>query len=283
MEFQEKFIGFVDVLGFKKLVEAAEKGTGQPLSELMELLKTLGSPEDAIQFKKYGPTTCPQSTYLQRDLNFKLTQFSDCVIVSSEVSPAGAINLVSHCWKAVISLLQKGIMCRGYITKGLVYHTDTQVIGSGYQEAYSKESNVTAFKREADERGTPFVEVDPVVCSYVKECEDQCVKEMFSRMVKDDGEVTALFPFQRLAHSFVIAGFGHKFDPQKERSSNQNMRLFIKKLKEGVMDFVDESTPRAVNKAEHYIEALNAQLAVCDKTDEMIDMLSSPYPSRNLK
>ena len=49
------------------------------------------------------------------------------------------------------------------------------------------------------------------------------------------------------------------------------------------MGFVDESDPKAVKKAEHYIEALNAQLAVCNKTDEMIDMFSSPYPSRNLK
>lgn len=280
MEFQEKFIGFLDVLGFKELVEAAENGTGMPLSELIELLRTLGSSDDVGKFKKHGPTTCPQSTYLQRDLNFKLTQFSDCVIVSSEISPAGLINLISHCWGAIINLLAKGIMCRGYITKGLVYHTDTQVIGSGYQEAYSKEAKVSAFKREADERGTPFVEVDPIVCSYVKDCEDWCVKEMFSRMVKGDGDVTALFPFKRLAHSFAIGGFGHEFNPQKEKNSNQNMRLSIEKLKDRVMEFVDESNPSAVKKAEHYIEVLNAQLVICDKTDEMIDMLNSPFPSR---
>ena len=37
------------------------------------------------------------------------------------------------------------------------------------------------------------------------------------------------------------------------------------------MDLVDKSNPKAVIKAEHYIEALNAQLAVCDRTDEAID------------
>ena len=56
-------------------------------------------------------------------------------------------------------------MCQGYINKGMVYHPDTQIVGSGYQETYSKEANVTAFKHEADDRGTPFVEVDPIVCS----------------------------------------------------------------------------------------------------------------------
>ena len=222
--------------------------------------------------------TCPNSRYIQRDLDFRLTQLSDCVIVSSEVSPAGVINLVSHCWGVVIKLLTKGIMCRGNITRGLVYHTDAQIIGSGYQEAYRKEAQVTAFKREADERGTPFVEIDQVVCDYVRDHGDWCVKEMFSRYVKEDGKVTALFPFQRLEHSFIIVGFRKKFDPEKENRSNQNMRLMIEKLKERVMALVDRSNPNAVSKAEHYIVALDAQLEVCKRTDEMIDMLNSPFP-----
>jgi len=303
MEFEEKFIGFVDVLGFKKMLEAAASaskqplselielvntfgvlglkkmvesaanGFGQPLSELIELLKTLGSPEDALRFKRSGPSICPESKYLQGDLNFKIRQVSDYVLVSAEVSPAGVINLISHCWTVVLSLLlQRGIMCRGYITKGLIYHTDTQVSGPGCQEVHSKEPNVTVFKREANERGTPFVEVDSVVCTTVRECGDQCVKMMFSRMVKDDGEVAALFPFQRLSHSFIVGGWpGQKFDPEKERRSNEDMRRLIKQLKERIMDLVDKSNPKAVIKAEHYIQALNGQLAVCDRTDEAID------------
>jgi hypothetical protein len=282
-EFKDKFIGFVDILGFKTLVEAAEAGTGMPLSELLEALKEFGAPEDRKKFEKYGPMTCPNSTHIQRDLDFRLTQISDCVIISIEVSPAGVINLVNHCWGSVIKLLTKGIMCRGYITRGSIYHTDTQPIGSGYQEAYDKEKQVTAFKREADERGTPFVEVDPVVCDYVRDHGDWCVKEMFSRYVKEDGKVTALFPFQRLEHSFMIAGFGSTFDPEKEKRSNQNMRLMIENLKERVMALVDRSNPNAVSKVEHYIAALDAQLEVCKRTDEMIDMLNSPFPSSRSK
>jgi hypothetical protein len=282
-EFKDKFIGFVDILGFKKMVEAAEAGTGMPLTELLETLKELGTPDDRKHFKKYGPTTCPESTYIQRDLDFRVTQISDCVIVSCEVSPAGMINLVNHCWGAVIKLLTKGIMCRGYITRGLVYHTDAYIIGSGYQNAYSKEEKVTAFKRETDKRGTPFVEVDQAICNYVRDCEDSCVKEMFSRYVKNDGVVIALFPFQSLAHSFMIGGFDHKFDPEEEKRSNQNIRLMIKNFKERIMAVVDQSNPDAVSKAEHYIAALDAQLAVCERTDEMIDILNSPFPQSRIK
>lgn len=281
MEFKEKFVAFVDMLGFKTLVEASEAGTGMPLSELLKLLETFGTPEERSKFEKYGPIVCPQSTYSQRNLDFCLTPISDCVIVSSEVSPAGVINLVNHCWGIVIKLLQNGIMCRGYITRGNIFHTETpQFIGTGYQKAYENEGKVSAFKREADERGTPFVEVDRVVCDYIGKCEDRCVKEMFSRYVKDDGEVVALFPFQRLAHSFVIAGFGQKFDPEKEKRSNQNVRRMLANLKERVMAYLDISNPSAVRKIEHYIQALDAQLAVCDWTDEMINLLNSPFPAR---
>jgi len=276
-EFKEKIIAFIDVLGFKKLVEATEAGSGMALSDLVELLKNLGSPDERNKFAIHGPKLCPQSKYLQRDLDFRLTQISDCAILSSEVSPAGVINLIERCWVSVISLLQSGIMCRGYITRGLILHTDTQLLGTGYQKACEKEKMVAAFKRQADERGTPFVEVDRSICDYVTSCQDPCVKEMFSRFTKDDGEAVALFPFQRLAHSFVVAGFGLKFDPEKEKRSNNNVRLRIEHFKERVMAFVDTSNASAVRKAEHYITALDTQLSLCDKTDEMIDLITSPF------
>ena len=67
--FKEKFIGFMDILGFKNLVKAAEEGTGMPLVKLLEVVKELGAPEDRMKLVKYGPTTCPESRYIQHDLD----------------------------------------------------------------------------------------------------------------------------------------------------------------------------------------------------------------------
>ena len=274
--FSDKFVAFVDVLGFKGLVAAAEDGSGMALPELLELLTLLGKGTERARFEQHGPMTCPHAPYIERNIDFRVTQISDCVIVSSEVSPAGVVNLVSHCWGAVIELLSKGIMCRGYIKRGKIFHTDSQVIGSGYQQAFASEYQVSAFAREANERGTPYVEVDPDVVQYVDMQPDSCVKTMFERMVKRDSESTVLFPFQRLQHSFIVAGGGRKFDPERERTSNRNLRAMITKMKDRVLSFVDPNNASAVNKAAHYIAALDAQLQACDKTDEMIDMLSSP-------
>jgi hypothetical protein len=94
LEFKDKFIGFVDILGFKKLVEAAETGTGMPLHHLLEVLKELGTPEDRKRYEKYGARMCPASTYIHRSLDFRVTQISDCVVVSSEVSPANRVIIL---------------------------------------------------------------------------------------------------------------------------------------------------------------------------------------------
>jgi hypothetical protein len=275
--FEEKFIAFIDVLGFKGMVSSSEAGTGMPLPELLELLKKLGDGTERARFDEHGPTCCPMAPRLAKNMNFRVTQISDCAIVSSEVSPAGAINLVSHCWGAVIELMTRGIMCRGYIKRGRIYHTDSQVIGTGYQDAYAAESNVSAFKHEANDRGTPYVEVDREVAGYIEAQDDLCVKEMFRRMIKRDGDTVVLFPFQRLHHSFIVGGFGRTFEPEKELKSNDNLRNIIKRYKERIESLVDPANSRAQAKAQHYLGALEEQLLACDRTEEAIRMLSKPF------
>lgn len=279
MEFKDKFIAFVDVLGFKNMIEAAEQEAGRTLAEINEILSDLAQKKGAEFYKNNGPRVCPKSAYIQINLDFQVTQISDCAVFSSEVSPAGVISLVDHCWSAVIALLNRGIMVRGYVTRGKIYHDGAQFMGTGYQKALLQESGVTAFKREADERGTPFVELDSVVCDYVKNETDACIRKMFDRMVESDGTVAAIFPFKVLAHSFVIGGPGSRpFQPEEERNSNDKLRQGLHHLKEQVLRYVDPSNPRAVSKAQHYIAALVRQMDICDSTDQIIDALGSDFP-----
>jgi hypothetical protein len=277
MEFKDKFIAFIDVLGFKSMIESAERGEGRTLPEIRDILTALGGEKDAAFYRQHGPKTCPQSACLQKGFDFQVAQVSDCAIISSEVSPAGVVHIINHCWAAAMVLLQKGVMVRGYITRGRIYHDGVEFMGTGYHEAYNREGGVSVFKREADERGTPFIEVDPKVSTYVRDETDACVREMFSRYVKTDGDLTALFPFKRLAHSFIIAGLGAApFNAEKEKRSNNNLRETIHKLKQRVLTYVDKDNERAMAKAGHYIAALDEQLAVCDRTDQMIDRLTQP-------
>ncbi len=280
MEFKEKFIGFIDILGFKQLVVAAERGEGLQLSEIVGLTHKLNRGNRRQYFEKYGPEMCPAASFVQRNLDFQATQISDCVVMSTEISPAGGINLISQAWSIVAELLAHGLLCRGYITRGKIYHTADQFIGTGYQNALEKEKSVKAFSRHADDLGTPFVEVDAEVREYLVKSNDRCLKEMFSRLVKDDGTVSAIFPFQAFSTKFAI---NETFDPAKQKASNQNLRSRLQSMKEKIAKFVDLSNHKAVTKSEHYVSALDEQLRVCDQTDEIIDALCRPFPDRMRK
>ena len=283
MKFEEKFVAFVDVLGFKRIVESAESGGEFSLPMIMEILGTLGSEKHRAKYASYGPHICPESKSLSKNIGFELTQISDCVIVSSEISPAGVINLISHCWGAAAKLLTKGIMCRGYITRGKVFHTPTQIIGSGYQNAFESESGVEAFRRSADEIGTPFIEVAPSVVEYIEEETDECVKKVFNRMVKTDGPLVALYPFSRFSHSFVIGGIFGSFNSEKEKKANQVMREMLFSFREKVMGYVPSGNEKALQKVQHYVRALDVQIYECYKTDEMIEKLSGSLLRSGMK
>lgn len=253
--FKEKFIGYIDVLGFKGMVEEAEKGEKISLKEILQVLERFDSKGDRDEFVQCGPITCPQSKYEHKDLDYRKTRISDGVVISTEISPAGVINCVDRCWRIVFNLMAKGVLCRGYLTRGSIYHTDDYVVGSGYHEAIFHEPTVSILG-EGDEKGTPFVEVDKKVCTYIEKEGDKCVKEMFSRFVVQDNDFTALFPFNRLTQPFILSGLGTSFDPEKERKSNQQVRLMIKNITQKVMLFTNQSNPRAFKKTQHYIKSI---------------------------
>jgi len=278
MEFQDEVIAFVDILGWKNLVQRAESGAGIPLPGLIALLDCFGTGKERDAFEKNGPQCCPAAAYKARNLDFRLKQESDSAVVSAEISPAGVINLISHCWRTAFRFLEHGIMCRGYIKFGSVYHDERHIIGSGYQDAFAAEGKVTAFKREADERGTPFVQIDPSVVTYAEQCNDSCVKTMYSRMNRSDGDVSALFPFQRIKHYVAPEQPGGVGLLSRQRQSNRNVRERICRYKALVESLVDPSRPDAVRKSRHYLEALNKQLTVCDETEAAIDALNLRRP-----
>lgn len=276
MEFKEKFIGFVDVLGFENLVERAERGEGMRLPDILEALDELGSEADKSAIDRYGPTICPDAARVNLDVDFQLTQVSDCVIVSTEISPAGVITLANHCWKAVTRLLRRGLMCRGHIRRGTIAHEGARFIGTGYQEAAKREKVVSGLRSHPEEVGTPFVEIDAGVTEYVRKCGEACVQEMFGRLTYSADDFCALFPFKRLSTSFTVRP---DFDPRKEERNNDTVRQWIVTMKRSIDEYVDINNQKAVRKSEHYKSALDKQLAECDKADEMINTLETTFPA----
>ena len=158
-DYKDKFVAYIDILGWKNLVEASERGTGMPLARLLRELEKFGGDREAAL---NGPRS---SVYADRALDFQVTQVSDCAVISSAASPKGLGAIIFHCYITALNFLASGIMCRGYITMGSVFHERGQPIGTAYQEACGREKGVEIFKFDADDRGTPFIEIDAKVCN----------------------------------------------------------------------------------------------------------------------
>lgn len=278
--FKDKFVAFIDVLGFKSMVEAAERGEGRTLLEIEEVLADLARRKDKAFYADHGPQICPDASRVADDLDFQISQTSDCTVVSAEVSPAGVVNLVNHCWAIALTLMARGVLVRGYVTRGAIAHDGERFFGSGYHAALAGEPEVSAFAGEG-EKGTPFIAIDPAVRDYVKVEGDDCIGEMFGRYVHSDEVVTAIFPFKRLAHSFMIAGFGApRFDAEREKTGNANLRRSLGAYKARIMEHVNPDNAVAMRKVRHYLAALDAQIEVSRETDSFIDSLSKPIGRR---
>ena len=279
VQYTEKFIAFLDVLGWKSLVRASDKGCDLALGELCEIMDNLGKPADREHFEKYGPTTCPQAPCKRKDMDFCITRLSDSALISAEVSPAGLINLVSYCSRACTGLLSKGVMCRGYIKRGRIYHTSEYQIGVGISDVVAREKQVSIFRKDADEHGTPFIEIDMDVVRYVSKQPDECVKVMFPRFVEVKSNLAAIFPFKRLDPStFFGPRLGRRFNPERERESVNVVRGWIQRMKENVQHHVDWSSESARQKGNQYIRMLDAKLVACDQLDDEINRLAQPFP-----
>jgi hypothetical protein len=276
VHFEDKFVAFIDILGFKNLVAAAEQGGSVQVSDVLELLDKFQASKEQAEIAQHGPIACPASSRIAPDVSFRATEVSDSLILSAELSPAGVANLIGKAWGVTVRLLHEGVLCRGYMTRGVLFHAGHRFFGSGYLRAYQHERHVAAFRQGEDERGTPFVELDPEITEYVRTSTDECVKKIYAHCVESDGQYAALFPFRALEQSFVIGGIGARLvNYNRVRQGNVGLRADMAAIKAQLWAAVDRTDARAVQKVEHYVRALDQQLSGCDRVDQVLDMLGT--------
>lgn len=138
MEFEDRAVAFIDVLGFKTLVnEAVESEPArQKLAELVTLLESVIPSLDAGIESTVPRHLIPRHQYI-----------SDCIILSAPLtdSEQGRYNGVSIVIMRAIQLshffMNEGYLIRGGISSGKLWHTENNIIGPAYQEAYLLEAN----------------------------------------------------------------------------------------------------------------------------------------------
>ena len=118
--YSERYVAFLDVLGFSALVRDADT---DPVKRhlIRGIIKTLRETFDEV----------PATT------GFRFTQFSDCIVLSADRTEDGLVAVATGCVGLVGGLMAEGVLLRGGIAVGNLLHTENALFGTGLLKAYS--------------------------------------------------------------------------------------------------------------------------------------------------
>jgi hypothetical protein len=138
MIFEDRAVAFIDVLGFSNIAESAatNKVALQQLEALVNMLSSAVPLLDATVSASVPDRLIPAHLYI-----------SDCIILSAPISDKemsgykGLDMIVMRAIQLSHFFLSAGYLLRGGISVGKVWHTESNIVGPAYQEAYKLEAN----------------------------------------------------------------------------------------------------------------------------------------------
>lgn len=124
--YEKRVVLFIDIVGFKELIESGAE------QKIYNVLST------SAAFANSSPSF-PELTHA--------TAFSDSVVISHRVEPAGVQNVINTASMLMWSFLHQGILTRGGIACGDMHHTKDRLFGPAMNEAYKLENESAIFPR----------------------------------------------------------------------------------------------------------------------------------------
>ena len=133
MKFQKYAVAYLDILGFSKFVEDAES-----CPDKLDILGRLFNEVIPREITAEG-----RNSAYPADLCLKCLSCSDSLVVSAPiVDDSSYPALIAVSIKAIQiahALLDMGFLVRGALAVGNVYRTESNILGTGYQEAVNSE------------------------------------------------------------------------------------------------------------------------------------------------
>jgi hypothetical protein len=154
-EYKDRYVAFLDLLGFKARVESAERNPDDraKLHQILALVRDtlVGNPR----------------------LGLRLTYFSDCLVVTADRTEDGLAEMFQSVFALTTNLLQFDVLVRGGLTAGGAYHERDFVYGTAVTRAHLLEENTA---------GNPITLISEEVVEDAKRCE-----ERHTRWLCEDG------------------------------------------------------------------------------------------------
>lgn len=136
--YEDRYVGFIDILGFKELIRKSAAKEHPKHAEVASIYSALN-----ISVLEGGAATG----------DLRLHTFSDFVVVSAPATEAGLVLVMFRVWAICRDWLSRRFLSRGGITRGEVLHhpqhgsSPAMVFGPAFVEAYTLESQLADFPR----------------------------------------------------------------------------------------------------------------------------------------
>jgi len=174
--YEERVIAFLDILGFKKIIEETETET-KKFEDLLDVLKRIKEGVEQLKTGKYNPTDIRMST------------FSDSIIISAKITEH-MDAFVQQLLMTNIWLLEQGCFVRGGVDYGKVYHNENMIFGPAFIKAYELEKSADypriLFSKEAikklhhNKQPNSKIAVSITHSYFKRDCDGLCYLDYFN-------------------------------------------------------------------------------------------------------
>lgn len=131
LKYEDRIVAYLDVLGWGA---AIERSIADP-----ELVATLGIAQNLLVGYAGHLNNVRDMFGNSEDEAVHVTQFSDTIIVSAPISARGLDEVRRLLWFVTGTLLEQGLLVRGAIVVGPVYHRNGSIFGPALLDAHNGE------------------------------------------------------------------------------------------------------------------------------------------------
>jgi hypothetical protein len=129
--YEERYLAFVDVLGFSNLVERSRNDVAVVL-QLDSALSDISARARAAR---------------SDELRLEATSFSDTVVISAPVGEAELLHMLQIVDEFGFGLLRRNMLFRGAVVRGQILHRPDLIFGPALIDAYKLESETSFHPR----------------------------------------------------------------------------------------------------------------------------------------
>jgi len=144
MNYEQRVVAFLDILGFKSLLDETVDKDGNDIEEKIDYIVSAYK----VIREVWNLDNIDVLTQLQDPGSKKVSIFSDSIVVSFNVEdPSEVFSTLLEIKHVIMELISRKILCRGAVAMGKFIHTDNYLFGPALVEAYTLESKAAMYPR----------------------------------------------------------------------------------------------------------------------------------------